>query len=166
MAHAYSPSSYDDNFCLKPPALLWLAAVYLSRAFVLILASDVAKVANVGADVVALLRGAVSVYALIPSVLAAPVLYALVARAPTSNKLVRWIWAHGRATLLVAALLDCAVSVATSGITGGDAADVSAEFLVAAAFDVYFLVYIIATRRVRDAFADFPPPELAHVRRR
>ena len=166
MSRTYGPSSYDDHFCLRPPALLWLAAVYLSRAFVLIFASDVVSVARVGHDTVTMLRGAVSVYALVPSLIAAPVLYALVSRAPTSTKLVRQIWAHGRTLLTVAAILDCAVSVAASGITGGDVSDLNAELLLAAVFDVYFLVYILATRRVRDVFADFPPPEPARRRRR
>ena len=166
MTRAYSPSSYDDHFCLKPPALLWLAAIYLSRAIVLIVASDLVSVARIDANVVSLLRGAVSVYALVPSLVAAPVLYTLVARSPTSNTLVRWIWARGRAILICAAAFDCAVSVAASGIIGGDAADLSAGLLVAAVFDLYFLTYILATRRVRDVFADFPPPEPAGKRRR
>lgn len=166
MPLTYSPSSYDNHFCLKPPALLWLAAIYLSRAMVLIFAADIAWVARAGNDVVTMLRGAASVYALIPSVIAAPVLFALVARAPTSRKLVRWIWTHGRAILIVAAILDFVASLAASGIVGGDAADLSAGFLVAAAFDVYFLVYIVATRRVRDVFADFPTPEQAADSRR
>lgn len=38
MARRYTPSSYDDYFCLKPPVLLWIAALYLSRAVVLLIA--------------------------------------------------------------------------------------------------------------------------------
>jgi hypothetical protein len=166
MPRPYDPSSYDANFCLKAPWLLWLAALYLSRAFVLIIASDVARLARDGADVATMLSGAASVYALVPSLVATPLLYALIFRAPTSAKPVRWIWAHGRTILIVAAILDCAASVAASGLIGGDVADPSAGLLVAAVFDVYFLVYVFATRRVRDVFADFPPPEFASGRRR
>lgn len=32
MPRTYSPASYDDNWCLKPPLLLWVALIYLSRA--------------------------------------------------------------------------------------------------------------------------------------
>ena len=67
--------------------------------------------------------------------------------------------------LIVAAILDCAISVAASGIIG-DVTDLNAGLLLAAVFDVYFLVYILATRRVRDVFADFPPPEPGRKRRR
>ncbi len=166
MARAYDPSSYDGNFCLKPPALLWLAVLYLSRALVLIIASDVARIARIGNDVATTLSGAASVYALVPSLIAAPLLYALIFRAPTSPKPVRWIWAHGRTILILAAILDCAASVTASGVIAGDVADLSAGLLLAAVFDVYFLVYVAATPRVRDVFADFPPPELARQRKR
>lgn len=158
MSHRYSPSSYDDHFCLKPPALLWLAALYLSRAFVLLLASNLASVSRMDPGISATLRSAISVYSLLPSLIAALVLYALVFRAPSSTRLIRWIWAHGRAILAVAAILDCAALSVGSGIIGGDISDVAAGPVVAAMFDIYFLVYLLATRRVRDVFADFPPP--------
>ncbi|HUN71586.1 MAG TPA: DUF2919 family protein [Steroidobacteraceae bacterium] len=167
MPLAYSLSSYDDNFCLKPPALLWLAAAYLSRAVVLIVGADIASVTRLGANVATLLRGAVSIYALVPSVIAAPVLFALVARAPGSPKPVRWVYAQGRTILAVAAVLDCAAALAASGIANLDVVELSAGFLVTAVFDIYFLVYILATRRVRDAFASFPPrPDPAPKRKR
>jgi len=167
MPLAYSPSSYDDNFCLKPPALLWLAAAYLSRAVVLIVGADVASVTRLGANVATMLRGAVSIYALVPSVIAAPVLFALLARSPTSPKPVRWAWARGRAILAIAAILDCAAALAASGIINLDVVELNAGFLVTAAFDIYFLVYILATRRVRDVFASFPPrPDPAPRRKR
>lgn len=165
MSRHYSPSSYDDNFCLKPPALLWLAALYLSRAFVLLLASNLAALSRASPETVAMLRDAVSAYALVPSLIAAPVLYALVFRAPSSTKLVRGIWTHGRSMLALAAILDCAASIVGSKVLGGDASDVAAGPLVAAMFDIYFLVYILATRRVRDVFADFPPPDTVRPRK-
>jgi len=166
MSRSYSPSSYDDHFCLKPPALLWIAVLFLCRAIVLIVLYDLAHVSGMSSDVAALLQGTESAYALIPSLVAAPVLYALLRRAPTSTKLVRWIWAHGRVILVVAAILDCAVSVAGSGILEGQSADSAASALLAALFDVYFLLYILAAPRVRDSFADFPPPQTARRRSR
>ncbi len=158
MARSYSPSSYDDHFCLKPPVLLWLAALYLSRAFVLLLASQLAVLSRARPETVAMLRDGVSVWALIPSLIAAPVLYALVFRAPSSTKLVRWIWAHGRSILILAAVLDCLTSVAGSSLSGADVSELAPAALVIALFDVYFLVYILVTRRIRDVFADFPLP--------
>lgn len=165
MTRTYAPSSYDDHFCLKPPALLWLAVLYLSRAFVLIVVFVASSLSGIPPEAMAMLRGTVSLYALLPSLVAAPVLYALVRRTPASAKAVRWIWAHGRIIVAGAAILDCAVSVAGSRIIGGDVADLAAGSLMTALLDVYFLAYILATPRVRDVFAHFPPP-VAVCRRR
>lgn len=167
MAPTYGPSSYDDHFCLKPPALLWLAVLYLSRALVLLLIYVVSSLtlARVSPQALATLRGTVSIYAFGPSLVAAPVLYALLCRGPCSTRPVRWFWSHGRTILTLAAILDCAVSIGDSGIIGAGVASLNPGPLLAAAFDIYFLVYILATRRVRDAFADFPLPAPARRRR-
>jgi len=168
MARTYSPSSYDDHFCVKPPALLWLAVLYLSRALLLLVIYIVSSISmsHANPQAVDMLRGTVSIYALIPSLVAAPVLCALLTRGPSSPTLVRWIWSNGRTILSLAAILDCMVSIGSSGIIGGDVVNLSPGLLVLALFDVYFLVYILGTRRVRDAFADFPPHEPARRRRR
>lgn len=166
MARRYGPSSYDDHFCLKPPGLLWLAVLYLSRAFVLLVTYDLASMSRVRPEALAMLRGTISIYELIPSLVAAPVLIALIRRAPSSATVVRWIWSHGRILLILAAILDCVVSIGASRIIGADAVDLQVGQLLLAAFDIYFLVYILATPRVRDAFADFPPYEPVRRRRR
>lgn len=158
MSRAYAPSSYDDHFCLKPPALLWIAALYLSRAVVLLIAYDVGPLVRLSSDFTDLLRGSVGVGLLVSSFIAAPVLYTLCRRAPTSTKPARWIWAHGRIILALAAVVDCIASILGSGIFQGDPANLLAGSLVAALFDLYFLVYVLATRRVRDTFAHFPSP--------
>jgi len=158
MARTYNPSSYDDHFCLKPPALLWLAVLYLSRTFLLLVIYVVSSVSRISPDALATLRGTVSIYAFVPALVAAPVLVALLRRAPSATSLVRWFWAHGRTILILAAILDCAVSVGGAGLGDGDVTNLSPVSLLAALFDIYFLVYILATRRVRDTFADFPAP--------
>jgi hypothetical protein len=43
-------------------------------------------------------------------------------------------------------------------IRQGEISDQSLLSLIAAVADLYFLVYILAARRVRDAFSEFPPP--------
>lgn len=158
MARVYSPSSYDDHLCLKPPGLLWLAVLYLSRAFLLLVIYVASSLSRVSPDALATLRDSVSIYAFVPFLVAAPVLYALLCRGPSSTRLVRWCWAHGRTILAFAAIADCVVSLGGSGLTDGDVGSLRPISLLSALFDVYFLVYILATRRVRDAFRDFPPP--------
>jgi len=168
LSRSYGASSYDDHFCLKPPALLWLAVLYLSRALLLLAMYIVSSMSlsRVNPQAVAELRGTVSIYAFIPALVAAPVFYGLLCRGPTSSGLVRWFWSHGRTILIVATIVDAVISIGSSGIIGGDALALNAGFLVAALFDAYFLVYIFATRRVRDVFADFPPFTTPTPRRR
>jgi hypothetical protein len=99
---------------------------------------------------------------LIPSLIAAVVLYVMCRRVPTASGPVRWIWARGRVFLGAAAALDIAL-LSTAVIREGNSNDLPLSSLFAAMVDLYFLLYILAARRVRDAFSEFPaasePPE-------
>jgi len=108
-SHPYPSSHYDDHMCLKPPLLLWVAALYLSRAITLPIAMAIGHFAGVDANAITLFRGFWSVDALIPSLIAAVILYTLCRRVPTAPKLVRWIWAHGQIFLAVSAVMDIAL---------------------------------------------------------
>jgi hypothetical protein len=59
--------------------------------------------------------------------------------------------------LAVSAVMDIALSVIAL-IRQGEINDQSIWSLVAAAGDLYFLIYILAARRVRDVFLEFPAP--------
>jgi hypothetical protein len=154
-SHSYPASYYDDQMCLKPPLLLWVAVLYLSRAITLPVAMAVGHFAGVDSRAIDSFRAFWSLDALIPSLIAAIVLYALVRRVPTASGLVRWIWARGQILLVAAAVLDI-VLLAIGLIRQGEINDASLMSLFAAVVDGYFLVYILAARRVRHAFAEFP----------
>jgi Protein of unknown function (DUF2919) len=153
----YHPSHFDDDMCLKPPLLLWLAAIYLARAVLLPIAIGIGHIASVDDKAFVLLRSLWSGAGLVPALVALPVLYGLFRRAPAAGRMTRWFWAHGRILLAVSAGIDSALTLLhLIGPTEfGDQAAVSlgAEFT-----DLYFLAYILFARRVRDAFTDFPPP--------
>jgi hypothetical protein len=151
----YPLFSYDNYFCLKPPLLLWVAVLYLSRAIALPLAVGMGHAAGVSQDATKLLHSFVSLETVVPSALAMTVLYAMCRRQPQASSAVRWIWAHGRSLLAAAAVIDC--GLAMYALTrDGDITDLSLPSLIGAGFDLYFLLYILAARRVRDTFADFP----------
>jgi hypothetical protein len=95
------------------------------------------------------------VYTLLPSALAVGVLYAMCRRQPSASAAVRWIWAHGRSLLASAAIIDGIVSMYTF-TRNGETTDLSLPVLLGIGFDLYFLLYILTARRVRDTFADFP----------
>ncbi len=154
---AYPSSHYDHQLCLKPPLLLWVAVFYLSRAITLPIAMAVGHFAGVDPAAIAVVRDLWSVDGLIPSLMAAIMLYALCRRVPTSSKTVRWVWAHGRILLAVAASLDI-VLLMIAPLLRRELDDQSLPSVLAALVDLYFLIYILAARRVRDAFAEFPAP--------
>jgi hypothetical protein len=155
--HSYPLSDYDDHLCLKPPVLLWVAVLYLSRACTLPFAMAISHFAGVDASAITMLRSFWSLDALLPSLIAAVMLYAMVRRVPGAHRGVRWIWAHGRLVLAAAAVLDMAL-LAFGIFRQGEINDESFLSCLAGAFDVYFLVYIVTSKRVGHTFSEFPPP--------
>jgi Protein of unknown function (DUF2919) len=151
----YSVDSYDDNLCLKPPFLLWVMLLFLSRGVALPLALGLAAYSGMQ-DTKGAFAGALDVQTLLPSAFAALVLFAAIRRKPAARGLVRWIWAHGRTLLVLSAILDFVLALADSPIRHGDFNDRAGLPLLTATFDLYFLVYVLIARQARDAFADFP----------
>jgi len=143
--------------CLKPPLLLWVAVLYLSRAITLPVAMAIGHFTGVDSRAISSFRAFWSLDALIPSLIAVVILYALCRRVPTAPRQVRWIWARGQVFLAVAALLDMAL-IFMALIRQGEITESSLLPLIAAAVDAYFLMYILAARRVRHAFSEFPMP--------
>ena len=75
-ARIYAPTSYDDYLCLKPPLLLWVALLFLSRAITLPFAMGIGQVAGVSAEALAAVRALWSGdIALLPSLIAMVPLY-------------------------------------------------------------------------------------------
>jgi hypothetical protein len=155
-SHSYASSYYDSYLCLKPPLLLWAAVLYLSRSITLPIAMAFGRIAHVDSNALTAFRGFWSADGLIPSMIAALMLYALCRRVPNASRPVRWIWAHGRMILAAAAIIDI-IRVLLAAMRRGEIDDQSLLSLVAAAIDLYFLVYVLAARRVRHAFSEFPP---------
>jgi hypothetical protein len=151
----YSLDSYDENFCLKPPTLLWVALIFLSRAVALPLVLGLATYAGVQ-NTGELFAGALDVQTFIPSAVAALVLLAAMRRKPSASRVVRWIWAHGRALLALSAALDAVLLLANSPVRHGELNNLAVWPTLATALDLYFLVYVLAARQVRDVFSDFP----------
>jgi hypothetical protein len=155
--NAYHSSSFDDEFCLKPPALLWIVVLYLSRAILLPLAVGIGHYAGMSKETMPLLRVFWREDTLLPAILAGPVLYALCRRQPSASRAVRWIWRNGRALLAAAAAADIVLN-AQDLIPFSALDERTALPLAGAMIDAFFLTYVLVARRVRDAFCDFPAP--------
>jgi hypothetical protein len=165
----YSDASFDQYLCLKPPLMLWVAILFLSRAVALPFMVGISTM-NGGSlqDLASATGGLVGLNTLLPSLVALTVPYAFLRRSPTGSRLSRWIWAHGRSILAVAAALDLAMSLWEPLFRHRAYADHVEFALLVGLFDVYFFVYILTSRRLRDVFSDFPaadPSGLAHPQR-
>lgn len=153
--NTYGPTSYDYNFCLKPPLMLWLVIFCLSRALVLPFVGGLSSMTG-SANMASVTRGLTSSEDFVPAAMALMVLMAFLRRRPSGSQLTRYIWAHGRVILALSALADLALA-AQSMSQEFTTSSMSSLLLVLRAFlDVYFLIFIFASRRVRDVFADFP----------
>jgi hypothetical protein len=153
----YNVAAYDQHLCLKPPWLLWICAFYLSRAFSLPVILGMSSLAGGSANTTGLMSGLFNPSTLVPSCIAFLVLFSLVARSPSGGRGVRWIFARGRLLLVLAAVIDLGLAVGSMSLQQVEAGDERvAGLLLSAFFDVYFLIYLLFSKRVRDVFADFP----------
>jgi hypothetical protein len=155
--HSYPESYYDDRMCLKPPLLLWVAVIYLSRAVTLPFLMAIAHFAGVDSRAISMVRDYWSIDSLAPSLIAAVILFTLFRRVPSASSAVRWIWARGQIFLAVSAILDIALQV-IAAIRQGEINNLSLLYAAAAVVDLYFLAYILTARRVRHVFGEFPDP--------
>jgi Protein of unknown function (DUF2919) len=153
---AYDPASYDANFSLKPPMLLWLAMLYLARAVLLPFVGGVSSMSG-SADVAALTRSGTDTVSMIPAAMALLVLFACARRRPSGSRFTRFIWANGRIILALSAAADLALAILDlyrqSSFIGSSG---SLLLILRAIFDIYFPIFIFVSRRVHDVFEDFP----------
>jgi hypothetical protein len=155
---AYDLTSYDANFCLKAPLMLWLVILYLARAILLPFVSGVSSFGG-ARDGTSLTQGLFGVEDSLPAALALTVFLALLRRTPSASQLWRSIWSFGRPLLAAAAVADLAISLYRF-LQITDANALRTEWLLLACLaDGYVLVYLFRSRRVRDVFNDFPAPD-------
>jgi len=153
--HPYPLSHYDNQMCLKAPMLLWVTILYLSRAITLPIAMGIGHAAGVDNMAIEKFHEFWSAYGLIPSLMAALVLITLIRRVPAAPDWMRWVFARGRIFLAAAAISDIAL-LWTVSIRHGAVENLALWSIVSTALDAAFLAYILASRRVRHVFAEFP----------
>ena len=153
--HRYPDSCYDDHFCLKPPAMLWVALLYLGRSVALLCANAVGRFAGVDEAALASLHAFWSPEALIPAAIIVPVFLAMLWRSPTAPPAVRRIWQNGRIIMLAAAGVDGLLCVRALLAHSTQETEL-VQTLGGLCVDVYLLAYIVFSRHVRDSFAEFP----------
>jgi hypothetical protein len=153
----YDFASYDDNLCLKPPVLLWLVVIYLARAAVIPFLGGVAS-SNGSADAASLTRGLFSPLDFAPAVIAVILPIAYLRRVPRASGFWRRLWSYGRWILASSAAADLAISLYRMMQTGMDESWRPQWQFLGCAVDVYIILYLLRSERLRDVFADFPTP--------
>jgi len=148
----YPASAYDEEWCLKQPLPLWLAVLFLTRALLLPLLMGLGHYVDVNPALLQSLRADWEAAQLLPALIALPVAAAAWRRVASAGAAVRGVWRRGRALLLLATAVDLALNLAALRHPGNGIP----LPLLFAALDLYAAGYLTFTRRVRDAFAEFP----------
>ena len=147
---SYDPWCYDNNLCLKVPFILALSIFYLSRHVIVPLIVFSIERKTQSEDMFYLLSGSNTLIYLPCGLAALVVALCWARRTPKAGTMVRRLWGRGRLWLLASALLDIGIRIATTtnllkGFT-----------LALLLLDIYVVLYLFISVRVRDVFADFP----------
>lgn len=154
----YSPWSFDEDYCLKPPFLLTAAMVYLCRSFLfmMLIVASATRGRSSGGMEEFLPSGDHPMSVGLTALPALFVLYARLRRSPKAGSVVRWIWKHGRLLMGLSAVLEIGAGILL--LTGNSDESRAADlFRMSMLFiDIYILLYVSISRHVRDVFSDFP----------
>lgn len=151
----YAPSCYDEKYHLRVSPLLWLVIVW-STHHLLVLA--LATFSNSGEIFGTALKYSYNLPTLLSDVPGALVLFARVNRTPVAGGRTRWIWRNGR---LLLALGLCAQIGTLLSLRWKEIADLDEATLALLCVNVALLAALLASRYIKDVFADFPAPETA-----
>lgn len=162
----YGLFDFNDYNVLKVSPTMWAVIAYLGRHFFVFLIAAVFVLFAIRR------RGAgdnpfdfLNIYFAGPEFVLAsipPLLLALIAfrlRKPEAKPWVRMVWKKGGELLIASAVMDIVFILTTHA---EHLSEMTLLFVVAIVFDIYAILYVVKSRRVKDTFADFP--SYFHVR--
>lgn len=154
MKKKYEFTDYDENLCLRVSPALWIAMLFLFRAYLIALLS----VVNFK-DSLALINmfysnnWQVSLGALAGTPVFV-VLFSWKARKPGASARTQWFWRNGRGFLLASAVLNILAVFVPLLIGASRGLDVYG--LAQVALCVGIIVFLFVSKRVSDTFSEFP----------
>jgi hypothetical protein len=151
----YAPSCYDEKFHLRVSPLLWLVILWSTHH---VLALGVAAMANSGEIFSAAMKYAYNLPSLLSDIPGVLVLFARMNRSPVAGDRIRWVWRNGRALL---ALGLCMQLGAVVMLRWKAIAELDETTLATLCVTAVLLAALLASRYIKDVFADFPLPETA-----
>jgi len=145
----YTPFDFDFNLCLKVPFWLGLSIAFLSRHILTPIAvfAIARKTGNTEMNYLLSEIGVAHIFASMPALL---VLTAWFKRNPSSPVWVRHVWLNGRMLLIISAMADLSLRLV---MTVNWWKPLAVAFVL---LDIYVVIYIVISQRVRDVFTDFP----------
>ena len=153
-AEHYTLNDFDKYTCLAPGVVLWLVIGFLMRPYLVMAMSFSQRGNRMGTiDLVYPDRiwFAIDALAALPAVV---VIGAYIFRKPQAQAVFRKIWRSGRAWLLASSSANALVAVAGLVMTISSRTTLLSPILLC--ISGWCLWYLIASRRVRDVFGDFP----------
>ncbi len=159
MQKKYPFSAYDKHLSLRISLPMWAAILFLARPFAILLMSFANRRDRTGLletfyhDPVSM---AIDTVAALPALL---VIVAWARHRPEASQPLRWLWARGRALLLISTLLNI-VSVFLPLLWNPNVRMDVPELAKLAACAI-ILYMLLKSERVRDTFNDFPEPVAA-----
>jgi hypothetical protein len=150
----YDIANYDENLCLRVSPVMWLAMLFLIRAYLITVLSVInfrdplALINLLHTDAAHLALGAVA------GVPVLAVLYALRQRKPGASARVQWIWRNGRSLLAISAVLSVVVTLVPILTVMSHRVQYAEQAQVVLSAAV--LLFVLTSKRVADTFAEFP----------
>lgn len=152
----YDFDCYDKHACLKPSMFLILAIVFACREYLLPLVVLIGSVKGGSQYQIDFLLEEHHTLALLTEAPALLVVYAMIRRVPTADRVARWAWKWGRVLLALAISLDIWLVASFSELSLRHVTDEQLLTLLRVVVDVAILGYLALSGRVQDTFADFP----------
>lgn len=152
----YDLDDYDKHGSLKPSAALIAVILFLARDILLPLVVGVASIKSDGGTLEYLLAGTHRETRLLLALPALAVLAASLGRTPDRGDWVRGFWRYGRTVLILTAAMQVPAVLwdlfpHLSRPRGGDF-----SAIIFALTNVASILFLLASRRAADTFADFP----------
>ena len=170
MAKVNSCKDYDTFLCLKISSGMWLVILYLLRPYILLISTFRMGRGGGKSEGISVLRDmvypddfslALGIFATVPVLI---LMYGWIKRKPGAPDYVRKIWRHGSGILTVAAVLN--IVIVFVPLLLGLIHHIHPAGWVQVALSLPIILYLYASQRVKDTFADFPAEQPAKDRER
>lgn len=154
MKQQYPFNAYDNYLSLRQGIGFWLVLIFIFRPYVVMLLSVANKRDKLGLIKMVYTDHSLMGLGALGAIPAMLLLYAWFKRKPDAPEHVKKIWRNGKWILLLCLIIN--VITAFMPILIGKTTGLNVIGMLQIFISVLFIGYIFASKRLNDAFADFP----------